>query len=76
MYLYVLVEDIKDNLKLFNNTHIFEPNILEKSFSILIGDGGHDLSKMYDSLLETPRTRRALAASSTSGSVRIQSLSA
>ena len=23
MFLYVLVEDIKNNLKLFNNTHVF-----------------------------------------------------
>ena len=35
MFLYVLVEDIKDNLKLFNNTHIFEPNISEKPFFTL-----------------------------------------
>ena len=28
MFLYVLVEDMKDNLKLlFNSTDIFEPNI-------------------------------------------------
>ena len=27
MLLYVLVEDIKNNLKLFNNTHVFGPNI-------------------------------------------------
>ena len=33
--LYVLVEDIKNDLKLFNNNHIFEPNISEKSFFIL-----------------------------------------
>ena len=30
----VLVEDIKANLKLINNTHISEPNILEKPFSV------------------------------------------
>ena len=35
MFLYVLVEDIKNDLKLFNNTHTFELNILEKLFSIL-----------------------------------------
>ena len=34
---YVLVEHIKDNFKLINNTHIFEPNILKKFFSILSG---------------------------------------
>ena len=37
MFLYVLVEDIKNNLKLFNNTHVFEPNVLEKLFPILSG---------------------------------------
>ena len=26
MFLYVLVEDIKNRLNLFNNTHVFEPN--------------------------------------------------
>ena len=26
MFLYVLVEDIKNDLKLFNNTHLFEPD--------------------------------------------------
>ena len=32
MFLCVkLVEDIKDDLKLFNNTHLFEPNISEKT---------------------------------------------
>ena len=33
--LYVFVEDIKDILKLFNNTYIFDPNILVKSFFVL-----------------------------------------
>ena len=32
MFLYMLAEDIKDNLKCINNTHGFEPNILEKPF--------------------------------------------
>ena len=34
MFLYVLIEDmdINDDLKLFNNTHIFERNISEKPF--------------------------------------------
>ena len=36
MFLYVLVEDIKNRLKLFNNTHGFEPNISEKPFSVLM----------------------------------------
>ena len=27
----------KNNFKLFNNTHVFEPNILEKPFSVLSG---------------------------------------
>ena len=30
MLLYVLVVDIKEILKLFNNTHVFDPNISEK----------------------------------------------
>ena len=30
--LYVLVLDINDILKLFNNTHVLHQNILEKSF--------------------------------------------
>ena len=33
MFLYVLIEDIKTYLKLFNNTHNFEPNILETQSS-------------------------------------------
>ena len=37
MFLYMLIENIKDNLKLFNNTHGFEPNILEKPFFVLSG---------------------------------------
>ena len=32
-----VVEDIKDNLKLINNTHIFEPNILEEPFAVPSG---------------------------------------
>ena len=47
--LYVLVEDIKNDLKLFNNTHGFEPNVsaiqqfsyrplrLDKGFSKIFG---------------------------------------
>ena len=35
MFLYMLVEDIKNRLKLFNTTHLFKPNILEKPFSLL-----------------------------------------
>ena len=34
IFLYVLVEDIKKKLNLFNNTRVFEPNISEKPFSI------------------------------------------
>ena len=30
MFLYVLVEEIKDNLKLFNNTHVFETEYFEE----------------------------------------------
>ena len=30
MFLYVLVVDIKEILKLFNNTHVLNPNISEK----------------------------------------------
>ena len=30
MLLYVLVKDVKDILKLFNNTHVFDLNISEK----------------------------------------------
>ena len=26
-FLYVLVEDIKDKLKLFNTSHVFEPSL-------------------------------------------------
>ena len=40
MLLYVLVEDVKDiknNINLFNNTHVFEPNISEKPFSVFSG---------------------------------------
>ena len=29
--------DIKNRLKLFNNTHVFEQNISEKPFSVLSG---------------------------------------
>ena len=31
MFLYILVEDIKDHLKLFNNTHAFEANNLQST---------------------------------------------
>ena len=34
-FLYALVKDITNNLELFNNTHVFEPNILKKLFSVL-----------------------------------------
>ena len=34
MFLYVLVVDIKEILKLFNNTHIFDPNIFKKTFVV------------------------------------------
>ena len=37
MFLYMLVEDIKYILKLFNSIHIFDQNIIEKLFSILSG---------------------------------------
>ena len=36
MFLHVLVKDIKDNLKLINNSHIFEPNILRSQLEFLI----------------------------------------
>ena len=32
MFLYVLVVDINEILKLFNHTHVFDPNISEKPF--------------------------------------------
>ena len=35
MFLYVLVEDIKGNSKMFNNIHVFALNISEKPFFIL-----------------------------------------
>ena len=35
MFLYVLVEDIKNRLKLFNNTHIFDPYIQIKNVSVV-----------------------------------------
>ena len=35
MFLYMLIAVIKDNLKLFNNTHIFDHNILEKPFVVV-----------------------------------------
>ena len=38
MFLYALVVD-KDTLKLFNNTHVFDPNISEKPISVLSGYG-------------------------------------
>ena len=31
MFLYMWVVDIKDILKLFNNTHVFDPNISVKT---------------------------------------------
>ena len=36
MILYMLVEDIKNNFKLFNNTLFLEPNISEKPFGITL----------------------------------------
>ena len=33
MFLYVLLEDIKNDLKLFNNAHIFEPKFILKDTS-------------------------------------------
>ena len=37
MFFYALVEDIRNDLKLFNNTPGFEPNISEQLFSVLSG---------------------------------------
>ena len=34
MFLYTVVEDIKDTLKLFNNTNIFDQSISEKNPSL------------------------------------------
>ena len=35
MFLYVLVEDIKNRIKLFNNTHIFDPYFLVIPITVL-----------------------------------------
>ena len=87
------VKDIKGNLKLFNNTRIFEPNISVKHFpsSPSSADGswklwlivkksappsigkGHSLSKIYDSLLETPIIRMPPRSSSRSELVSLPS---
>ena len=72
MFLYLLVEDIKNNLKLFNNTHVFEPNIWRNTSR---GGGECKLSKIYDSLLESPSSssRTPQPVSSGSGSVSCNS---
>ena len=54
MFLYMLVEYIKNNLKRFNNTHAFEPNIsLEVDQSVAIqlpsAEDGEDFSKIFGS---------------------------
>ena len=111
MFLYVLVVDIKEILKLFNNTHVLKSEyfnlsavaehhqktghkpdlentkvlcredkliprkvreaifIRKETSPTLNRDRGRELSKIYDSLLETPRSRTPSTASSRSESV-------
>ena len=41
------IDTIKDKLKLFNNTHVFEPNFSEKNTSPLLADGSWILTDRF-----------------------------